>query len=124
MTVIMKISEEESEPEDIHGLTFEVMNTLNSETDLKASLPEEQGEVGDKGTGVEIGEIILAAFTSGAVVAVFEVIKAYCEREPSMQIDLKRADGEQITIKAEQVSGDQFDQTIVLAKRFLKENNG
>jgi hypothetical protein len=116
----MIVSSEDTDAEDLQQLTFEMINSLNSETDVNASLPEEEGGVGDRGDVVTIGQILLAAVGGGgSVVALFEVIKAYFERKPSMQIEFKCADGKQMRIKAEQVSQDQIDQTIALGKSFL-----
>lgn len=119
MSVCIIVSSEDTDAEDLQQFTFEMMNTLNSEIDVKAYLPEEEGEIGDRGDAVTIGQILLSALGGGSVVSIFEVIKAYFERKPSMQIEFKCADGKQMRIKAEQVSRDQIDQTIALGKGFF-----
>jgi hypothetical protein len=124
MSIIMQVSMADTDPEDLHEIAFDLMNTVNSETDIVAEIGEQPGKVGDKGESALIGQIIMTAFTSGAVVALFEVIKAYFERKPLMQIELKRPDGEQLMIKTEQVNRDHLDQTIAMASKFIGESGG
>lgn len=124
MAVSMMISSQNADAEELQQLTLELMNTMNSETDVGAALPEIKSEAGSRGDAVTLGQIILTALTSGTVVALFEVLRAYFERKPSLEIELQRTDGEKISIRAEQVGRDQLDQTIGLADRFLKGSNG
>ena len=105
--------------EDLQKLTFELSKTLNDETDAKATLPEESGESGSKGDPITLGTIIITALSSGAVVALFNVIKSYIERKPSLEFEFKRKSGQQLKIKAKQLSKDQMDQTIKMANEFF-----
>ena len=108
--------------EDLQKLTLALSKTLNDETDVKATIPEKPSEAGSKSDVViTLGTIILTALSSGTVVALFNVIKSYIERKPSLELQLKSDDGRQLNIKAEQLHKDQIDHTIQLAKDFIGE---
>jgi len=57
----------------------------------------------------------------GTVVALFNVIKSYIERKPSLEFEFKRKDGQQLKIKSEQLNKDQIEQTIQIANKFFGE---
>ena len=107
--------------EDLQKLTLELSKTLNDETEAKATIPEKSGGPGSKGDPITLGTIILTALSSGTVVALFNAIKSYIERKPSLELELKSKDGQQLNIKAEQLHNDQIEQTIQLAKDFIRE---
>ena len=107
--------------EDLQVLTRELSKTLNDETEAKATLPEKPGGPGSKGDPITLGTIILTALSSGTVVALFNVLKSYIERKPSLELEFKREDGQQLKIKAEQLNKDQIDQTIQIANDFFGE---
>ena len=108
--------------EDLQKLTLELSKTLNDETEAKATIPEKPSEAGSKSDVViTLGTIILTALSSGTVVALFNVIKSYVERKPSLELEFKREDGQQLKIKAEQLHKDQIDHTIQLANAFIGE---
>lgn len=123
MSISMKITSDDTEAEDLQKLTLNLMNTINSETDAKAALPEAPAKTGAKGEPVTIGLIILTALTSGTVVALLDVLKSYFERKPSLEINFKRADGVQLKIGAKQLSKAQIDQTLLLATDFFEAEN-
>ena len=107
--------------EDLQVLTRELSKTLNDETEVKATLPTGTGESGTKGDAITLGAIILTALSSGTVVALFNVLKSYIERKPSLELEFKREDGQQLKIKAEQLNKDQIDQTLQIANEFFGE---
>ena len=107
--------------EDLQKLTLELSKTLNDETEAKATIPEKPGGPGSKGDPITLGTIILTALSSGTVIALFNVIKSYIERKPSLELQLKSKDGREFNIKAEQLHNDQIDHTIQLAKDFIGE---
>ena len=120
MDSTLQLTASDLSDEDLQILTRELSKTLNDETDVKATLPEEAGISGAKGDPITLGAIILTAFSSGTGVALFNVIKSYIERKPSLEFEFKRADGQQLKIKAEQLNKDQIDQTIQMANDFLE----
>jgi hypothetical protein len=121
MDATLQISTSDLSDEDLQNLTREISTTLNEETETIATLPEATAESGAKGDAITLGQILLAALSSGTVVALFEVFKTYFQRKPSMEIEFTRNDGRQFKIKAEQLNKNQIDQTIKLANAFFEE---
>lgn len=107
--------------QDIQELVFAMMQSINQATGLTAKLPKEKGGAGRKGDAITLGEIILTAFTSGTVVAMVQVLKAYVERKPTLKMEIEAADGRKMTIAAEHFSAGQIEQTIQAAKQFCKD---
>ena len=105
--------------EDLQNLTQDISTTLNDETDVTATLPEEAGGAGTKGDPVTLATIVLTALSSGTVVALFNVLKTYFERKPSLRIEFERKDGEKFKVRAEQLNKNQVDETIKMANNFL-----
>ncbi len=103
--------------EDLQNLTAGLLRSINQETDLTARLPEERGGAGAKGDVVTIGTIILAALSSGTVVALLQVLKAYIERKPTLRFEIEAADGRKLKIEAEHLSPEQLAQTLHAVKQ-------
>jgi hypothetical protein len=121
MDSTLQLTANDLSDEDLQKLTLELSKTLNDETEANATLPEKTGESGTKGDPITLGTIIITALSSGTVVALFNVIKSYIERKPSLELQLKSKDGREFNIKAEQLHKDQMDHTIQLAKDFIGE---
>ena len=121
MNSTLQLAANDLSGEDLQKLTLELSKTLNDETEAKAAIPEKSGGPGSKGDPITLGTIILTALSSGTVVALFNVIKSYIERKPSLELELKSKDGQQLNIKAEQLHKDQIEHTIQLAKDFIGE---
>jgi hypothetical protein len=124
MPVQMNLRMEDDSAEALQRFTHELLLTLNTETDARAALPEVPAEQGDRGDAVILGQIVLTALTSGTVVALFGVLKAYFERKPSMEIAFKRPDGADFTVKASQLGKSQVAETIALARDFFEAGDG
>jgi len=107
--------------EDITELTRRLQQDINQETDLTAAVPETPGGLGAKGDVSIIGQILLAALSSGTVVALFQVLKSYVERKPTLRLELKTPDGRELMLAAEHFSAGQIEQTIQAAKQFCKD---
>jgi hypothetical protein len=120
----MELSSKEMDSEDLYQLSLELAETINSETDLEADLEETAGVKGDRGDVVAIGQIILTALTSGTVVTLFNVLKAYFNRRPTLEVKFKHSNGNQFSIKASQLSKDQMEKTIKLANQFFEGKDG
>ena len=109
-----------SDPEQLHAITSDLCNTLNRETDVEAHLPEKMAEAGAKGDPITIGTVVLAFLTTGAAAKLFDVFKSYFERDPKLEIELERKDGERLKIRAEDVGSDQVLKSLALAHEFLE----
>jgi hypothetical protein len=121
MDSTLQLAAEDLSDENLQKLTLELSKTLNDETEMKASLQEKASGPGSKGDPITLGTIVLTAISSGTVVALFNVIKSYIERKPSLEFEFKRKSGIQLKIKAEQLSKEQIDQTIQMANEFFGE---
>ena len=78
------------------------------------------GNMGNKGDLVQLGQIILTFLTSGAAVALIEVLKAYFARSASIEMEFEREDGRKMRIRAENIEPDQIDSTRTIAKEFFE----
>ncbi|WP_417915374.1 effector-associated constant component EACC1 [Candidatus Electronema sp. JM] len=107
--------------EDLQSLTARLLRSINQETDLTATLPEERSGAGAKGDAVTIGAIILAALSSPAVEALFQVLKSYVERKPTLRFEVKTADGRELKIEAEHFSPEQIAQTMQAVKQLCEQ---
>ena len=120
MDSTLKLTANDLSDEDLQKLTLELSKTLNDETEAKAILPEETGESGTRGNAITLGTIILTALSTGTVAALFNVLTAYFQRKPSLEIEFKRADGQQFKLKAEQLNKSQIEKTVQLANEFFE----
>ncbi len=119
MGVTLSINAPALDREDLQALTRDLCTTLQRETDLEAKLPERVGGHGVKGDPITIGTIVLAFVTSGAAAKLFEVLRAYLERNSKIEIDIERDDGEKMSIKAENLATGSIEKTIDFARQFL-----
>ena len=119
MKVELSLASKELASEDLQNLTRDLSTTLNQETDVDATLPEQTGEAGIKGDPVTLGLIALTFLSSGAAVAFFNTVKAFFERDRSLEMDFQREDGKKLSIRAENVRAAQIDRTIKAAEQFF-----
>ena len=119
MDASLKITSNDLSDEDLQDLTHELSMTLNEETEVTATLPEETSEAGNKGDAITLCQILLTALSSGTVVALFNVLIAYLQRKPSLEIEFMRKDGQPFIVRTEHLSKDQLNQTLSLAKDFF-----
>jgi hypothetical protein len=123
VTIQLTISSEDLAHEDLHNISLDLVRIINSETDALAELPESNGATGAKGDAVTIGQVILTALTSGAVVALFRIFKAYIERRPSLTIEIKNSEGKTLKITETQLRKGQVDHIIELVDKFIKDQD-
>ena len=106
---------------DLQQVTQELCQTINDETEVSAELQYGAPVRGGKGEPITLATLALAFLTSGAAVALFEVFKAYFERNASLKITLKRPDGHTFELDAENLRAGQIDRTLALAEDFVGE---
>ncbi|MCI5160733.1 MAG: hypothetical protein D3917_01655 [Candidatus Electrothrix sp. AX5] len=121
MDAKLSLHNSEISEEDIQELVFSLTRTLNQETDLTARLPEEAGGLGSKGDAVTIGDIFIAALSSGTVAALLQVLKSYVERKPTLRIEIETVDGNKVKIEAEHLSPGQIEQTTQSVKQLCEK---
>ena len=105
--------------EDIQQLSSDLCQTINYETDSTAELSNEEAKMGSKGDATIIGEIILTALSSGAVVALFNVIKSYITRGSNLSIDITGENGKRVKINAANIKSEVLNDTLTQLKLIL-----
>ena len=131
MTLTMSIKTDALAEEQLDALSRELCDTLNSETAVKAQIPdtsetqsESAHETGsrDKGDPITIGTIVLAAFTSGAVVAFCNVLKSYFDRTNGMKISISDVGGNTVEIESTNLDPDHVNETIDRVRAIISKD--
>lgn len=112
---------DELDQDELQKITYEIVRTINDETDLEATIAKQKGKKGRKGDAISIGQIVLTALSSGTIVALFGVLKSYFERKAALKLEFIRKDSKKLSITAENLSSTQIDQTIKLAQNFFED---
>jgi len=111
----LSISSSELSDDRIMALTVDLCQALNKETEIEARFAESKAKDGAKGEPNSI-ELILTALTSGTAVALFNVLKSFVDREPSIKVTIKRKDGVRIYIDAKNIKINQIKELITSMK--------
>lgn len=102
--------------------TRALLRQISETVDPDVSLPAGPAEPGTRsGDAVMLGEIAMALVSSGAAVALLDIFKAYFSRKRGAKISVTRADGAQLTIEADDVSGPRFDDCLAQMDAFVAE---
>jgi hypothetical protein len=119
---MMTVATDDLDVEELHDLTFDLCATLNSECDAEAAVASGEREERAKGDAVTVGTIILTLLGGGgAVVSLINVLKSYIERGHHFDVTLKREDGRELTVKADNLNDRQVEQMKLILQEFLKD---
>jgi hypothetical protein len=118
-TVQLAVSSSGLWDEALQDLTQELCNSLNEEAHLSASLPTAPPAPGAKGDPITLGVILLSFITSGAAVALFNTLSAYFARSKTLEFVLSKPGGSSVTVKSQNVSAEEREQTLALLSEFL-----
>lgn len=107
MSAILSLSATDLDKDDLQELTRRLRNELN-EAGGDATLHTQPAAVGDKSDLVPVwGQIAITALGDGGfAVALVNVLKSYIERKPSLQFEMQKKDGDNLTIRTERLRGD------------------
>jgi hypothetical protein len=119
MDIKMRITSEELTGDDLQQLTWDLSRTISQETSLEPSIAEGHSVPGAKGDAITIGTIILSFISSGAAVALFNVMKAYLERNQSLEFEFESKDGEKLKVNTHNIKPNQVDKTLGLLEQFM-----
>lgn len=119
MAISLQIEAPTLSEEVLQEITRDLCQTINSETDISAETQVGESVPGSRGEPITLAMLALSFLTSGAAVALFEVIKVYFERNATLKITFKRPDGETLEVGAENLRADQIDKTITIADAFI-----
>ena len=95
------------------------IQVITRETDIDAKLPERSINEKAKGEPITLGVILLYSIKFGALAALFGVLKSYFERESSLELNIHRSDGAELSISAKNMRSDQIEETFKKASEFL-----
>jgi hypothetical protein len=91
----------------LQNLTNSLCRDLRDEVGIDAHLATQPAAIGHKGDLSALRQIVLSGLGAGGfVVALVDVLKSYIERKPSLQFELQKKDVDKLTIKAEDLRGD------------------
>lgn len=114
----LRLASDSLSQEALQALTRDVERAVNAETDVEARYPEAEPLDGEKGAGIEAGTLLLMFLSSGTAVALIELIRAFFDRDKSIEIEFERSDSK-FVLRASNVSQDRIDETIESFKKFL-----
>ena len=121
MELKIKVFNDSLNDEDIHRVTNELNQAINYETDFTSILSPSDMNPGQKGDPSILGEIILTAFSSGAIVALINVIKSYINRDSNLNIDITGKNGKSIKLNAVNIKSNALDNTLSQLKMIMDE---
>lgn len=119
MDVELQLSSSKLREDSLDKLTRDLKKTLDHESDINAKIPTGPSEKGMKGEPITIGLLILTFISSGAAVALFNVLKSYFERDSTLEVSLKKADGTEIRVNSKNIQPDQMAKTMNSMNEFL-----
>lgn len=119
MNIVLNVSSEELDTKHLQTLTHELCQKIKIKTYIDAELSTVKKE-NIRGDFIEIGKIILSAFTNDSIKVFLEIIKAYISREQSLEIMLQNPDGSIIKVNAKNINSKEIEQIL---KHWQEGNN-
>jgi hypothetical protein len=110
---------EDLSDDELYELSVELSRTINEETDASAKLIDGHYVPGTRGFNLDLGTILLTLMSSGTAVALFNVLKAYFERRPSLKLHFETPEGGKFSIGVDNVSSEQTEKTLDLFEQFI-----
>ena len=112
MTRMLTVTSSQLGAAEVQSLARDLVSSINDHTDAKAALPEGAAKAGERGDPVTLGTIALSVISSGTVVALFQVIKSYFERDESLHITFVGPDGKKLDVRAQNMSPARLEETM------------
>ena len=120
MNITMQLSSAGSSEQQLANMTREMALNIGDETDISADLATGETAPGAKGDPITIGTVVLTFLTSGAAVALFEVLKSYFDRDSSLNIAFKKPDGSEVKVSAQNMKPEKLQETISRLQEILE----
>jgi hypothetical protein len=105
----------------VQGLTQDLCRTIGDNTNIEAELPPTSAGQGTKGDPVTLGTIALTFISSGAAVALVNVLKSYFERQSSLEIKIKGENNKEVSIGAKNLHPEELRKTIETVDNLLRK---
>jgi hypothetical protein len=104
----------ELDDEYLYNLTDDLRHMIDDETDISPQLVTTEGRQGTKAVDIiTIGTVALTAFSAaGSIIELTRVFKAYFNREPSLELNLKDEKGMEIKINAKNLDSKKVQQLL------------
>lgn len=120
MDITMQLSSAQLTEEQLFSLTREMAESITQETDIPSRIPEDEAAAGAKGDPITLGTLILTFISSGAAVALFEVLKTYFSRDSSLKISFEKPNGSRVEVSAHNMEPDKMQETITRLQEILE----
>ena len=121
MAAVLSLLATDLDEDALQNLTQRLCRDLRDEAGVDAHLATQPAVVGHKGDLPVLGQIAIAALGAGGfAVALVNVLKSYVERKPSLQFELQKKDGDKLTIKAEDLRGDDMTRLTQVIKEAVE----
>jgi hypothetical protein len=121
MSAILSLSATDLDEDDLQNLTHRLCRDLRDEVGINVHLVTQPAAIGHKGDLSALGQIVLSGLGAGGfAVALVNVLKSYIERKPSLQFELQKKDGDKLTIRAEDLRGDDMTRLTQVIKEAVE----
>jgi len=122
MSIVLSLSATDLDQESLQHLTRQLCQDLREEL-ITATLPSTDiTGAGTKGNIEVIGQVLITAVgASGAITALFNMLKVYVQRKPSLQFEIQTKSGEQIKLHADDLRSDQMAKLLQIIEPMIKE---
>ncbi len=125
MPIELSLSAAELDDEALQDLTRQLCRDLRAEAGVEAALVTRPAEPGTKSGEIElIGNLLIkalgAGFGGGGAVALFNVLKTYLQRKPTLEIEIQRKGGDKIKIKADDLSKGERSEALQMLNQLLE----
>ena len=122
MPILLSVSATDLDEESIQELTRQLRQDLRDEAGIESSLAKESAGSGTKGELEMLGQVLIAAVgAGGSIVALVNVLKAYVERKPSLQIKVQKKNGDAVEIIANDLRGHDMTKLVRTIEKAVEE---
>jgi membrane-associated two-gene conflict system component 1 (EACC1) len=121
MGTSLKLSGDQLGDAELQRMTDEMADVLGREAGITAEVPRRQPGPGEKGEPITIGLLVMAAITSGAIPAFFDVVGSFVQRSRRLEISVTGNDGRTVTLTSENVSQKDREHTIAQLRDLMVE---
>jgi hypothetical protein len=116
MEARLSLHSETCSSEDLQEMAIELSRALVSEPGIQVLEESVSSRKGAKGDPITIGTILLSLITSGAAVAMVNVVKSLIDRDHTLKIKIK-TEKEEIEVDSNSLKAGQVDRILKVLER-------
>lgn len=105
--------------EEVTGLTDELCKAIQENENVSAEVSKSVASSGAK-DAIAFGTIVLAFISSGAAVALFETLRSYFDRTPSLELRFEKENGDKFLLRSKHMRGPEFAKSLDAARTFFQ----